>query len=138
MRIEKIGFTKRACYVFLTIKRLQTRKFQNVQSLLIMNWHISWNRRKFWNMMIPWGYQFLQDRFLNRDYQTLTVREKLRYRHIDALNQLLKLNEVKARTLKKPYEFDGEKALSLSSFSERFRNHRKEIRIYSQERNQII
>lgn len=31
------------------------------------------------------GYQFLQYRFLNRDYQTLTVREKLRYRHIDAL-----------------------------------------------------
>ena len=53
------------------------------------------------------GYQFLQYRFLNRDYQTLTVREKLRYRHIDALNQLLESNEVRARTLKKPYEFGG-------------------------------
>lgn len=62
------------------------------------------------------GYQFLQYRFGDRDYNTLTIREKLRYRHIDALNQLLKSNEVKARTLKNPYKFDGEKGYAFRLF----------------------
>lgn len=62
------------------------------------------------------GYQFLQYRFGDRDYNALTIREKLRYRHIDALNQLLKSNEVKARTLKNPYKFDGEKGYAFRFF----------------------
>ena len=84
------------------------------------------------------GYQFLQYRFLNRDYQTLTVREKLRYRHIDALNQLLESNEVRARTLKKPYEFGGEKGYPFRLFLKDLQStgrqsasiRRSEIRLY--------
>lgn len=115
MRAEKIDLLRERVMSFLQSRRYKQESFKMYNCTYNELEHFM-KQEKISEYDSSVGHQFLQYRFLNRDYQTLTVREKLRYRHIDALNQLLSSNEVKARTLKKPYEFDGEKGYPFRLF----------------------
>jgi len=84
------------------------------------------------------GSQFLHFLFGDKSYNMLTVRQQLRFKHIDTLTQLLKFGEVTTRTSKSLYVFEGETGSPFRLFLKELeltrRNsatvRRSEIRLY--------
>lgn len=84
------------------------------------------------------GNQFLHFLFGDKSYNTLTVRQRLRFKHIDTLTQLLKFGEIRSRTSKSLYIFDGEAGYPFRLFLKELvltgrkssTIHRSEVRLY--------